>query len=40
MVGAFTDGAITVWKKIIPLFKQQTGISIQLLTAPYDSWFA
>ena len=40
VVGAFTDGAITVWKKIIPLFKQQTGISIQLLTEPYDSWFA
>ena len=38
VIGAFEDGAIDVFKKIIPLFKQQTGISIQLLTAPYDSF--
>ena len=38
VIGAFEDGAITAFKKIIPLFKQQTGISIQLLTAPYDSF--
>jgi multiple sugar transport system substrate-binding protein len=38
VIGAFEDGAITAFKKIIPVFKQQTGISIQLLTAPYDSF--
>ena len=41
VIGAFEDGALDrSSKKIIPLFKQQTGISIQLLTAPYDSFFA
>jgi multiple sugar transport system substrate-binding protein len=40
VIGAFQDGAITAFAKIIPLFKQQTGISIQLLQAPYDSFFA
>jgi multiple sugar transport system substrate-binding protein len=38
VIGAFEDGAITAFKKIIPVFKQQTGISIELLTAPYDSF--
>ncbi len=38
VIGAFEDGAIDVFKKIIPLFKKQTGISIQLLTEPYDSF--
>ncbi|HEY3614679.1 MAG TPA: extracellular solute-binding protein, partial [Gaiellales bacterium] len=40
VIGAFQDGAITAFAKIIPLFKKQTGISIQLLQAPYDSFFA
>jgi multiple sugar transport system substrate-binding protein len=38
VIGAFEDGAIDAFKKVIPVFKQQTGISIQLLTAPYDSF--
>jgi multiple sugar transport system substrate-binding protein len=38
VIGAFEDGAIDVFKKVLPLFKQQTGISVQLLTAPYDSF--
>jgi multiple sugar transport system substrate-binding protein len=41
VIGAFEDGALAPFKKkIIPLFKQQTGISIELLTEPYDSFFA
>jgi multiple sugar transport system substrate-binding protein len=40
VIGAFEDGAIDVFKKVLPLFKQQTGISVQLLTAPYDAFFA
>jgi multiple sugar transport system substrate-binding protein len=38
VIGAYEDGAITAFKKIIPVFKQQTGISIQVLTAPYDTF--
>ena len=41
VIGAFEDGALVPFKqKIIPLFKHQTGISIELLTEPYDSFFA
>jgi multiple sugar transport system substrate-binding protein len=41
VIGAFEDGALTPFKqKIIPLFKQQTGIDIELLTEPYDSFFS
>src|SRR5579862_3768871 len=41
VIGAFEDGALVPFKKkIIPLFKQQTGISIEFLTEPYDSFFA
>jgi multiple sugar transport system substrate-binding protein len=40
VIGAFTDGAITVFKKIIPLFEGATGTKVDLLTEPYDSWFA
>jgi multiple sugar transport system substrate-binding protein len=41
VIGAFEDGALTPFKaKIIPLFKKETGISIQFLTQPYDSFFA
>ncbi|MDX6539792.1 MAG: multiple sugar transport system substrate-binding protein, partial [Gaiellales bacterium] len=38
VIGAFDDGAITIFKKVLPLFKQQTGISAQLLIAPYDAF--
>jgi multiple sugar transport system substrate-binding protein len=41
VIGAFEDGALTPFKqKIIPLFKKQTGITIEFLTSPYDSFFA
>src|SRR5262249_18287713 len=41
VIGAFEDGAITVFKQaIVPLFQQQTGIKIELLTAPYDAFFS
>jgi multiple sugar transport system substrate-binding protein len=40
VIGAFEDGAITVFKKIIPLFENATGTKVQLLTEPYDSFFA
>ena len=40
VIGAFEDGAITVFKKIIPLFESATGTKVQLLTEPYDSFFA
>jgi multiple sugar transport system substrate-binding protein len=41
IIGAFEDGAITPFKeKIVPLFKAQTGIDIELLLEPYDSFKA
>jgi multiple sugar transport system substrate-binding protein len=41
VIGAFEDGALAPFKeKILPLFKKETGISIQFLTQPYDSFFA
>jgi multiple sugar transport system substrate-binding protein len=40
VIGAFEDGAITVFKKIIPLFEGATGTKVQFLTEPYDSFFA
>ena len=41
VIGAFEDGALAPFKKkMIPLFKQQTGISIEFLTEPYDAFFA
>jgi multiple sugar transport system substrate-binding protein len=41
VIGAFQDGALVPFKqKIIPLFKQQTGISIEFLDAPYDAFFS
>ena len=40
VIGAFEDGAITVFKKIIPLFEDATGTKVELLTEPYDSFFA
>jgi multiple sugar transport system substrate-binding protein len=41
VIGAFKDGALVPFqKKIIPLFKHQTGISIEFLEQPYNSFFA
>ncbi len=41
VIGAFEDGALTPFKaKMIPLFKEQTGIDVEFLTEPYDSFFA
>ena len=40
VIGAFEDGAITVFKKIIPLFQDLTGTKVEFLTEPYDSFFA
>jgi multiple sugar transport system substrate-binding protein len=41
VIGGFADGALIPFqKKIIPLFKRETGISIEFLTAPYDAFFA
>ena len=41
MIGAFEDGALTPFKQtILPMFEQATGIKVQFLTEPYDSFFA
>jgi multiple sugar transport system substrate-binding protein len=41
VIGAFEDGALTPFKQtIIPLFEKATGIQVQFLTEPYDSFFA
>jgi multiple sugar transport system substrate-binding protein len=41
VMGAFVDPALVPFKqKIIPLFKKETGISIEMLQAPYDAFFA
>jgi multiple sugar transport system substrate-binding protein len=41
IIGAFDDGAMAPFKdKIIPLFKEKTGIDIELLSEPYDSFKA
>src|SRR3954454_17247187 len=41
VIGAFEDGALTPFKqKIIPAFQQATGITVEFLTEPYDSFFA
>src|SRR3954454_20544112 len=41
VIGAFEDGALAPFKqKIIPAFKQATGITVEFLTEPYDSFFA
>jgi multiple sugar transport system substrate-binding protein len=41
VIGGFVDGALIPFKqKIIPLFKKETGISIEFLDAPYDAFFA
>jgi multiple sugar transport system substrate-binding protein len=41
VIGAFEDGALTPFKNtIIPLFEKATGIKVQFLTEPYDSFNA
>jgi len=41
VIGAFEDGALTPFKNtIIPLFEKATGIQVQFLTEPYDSFNA
>jgi multiple sugar transport system substrate-binding protein len=41
VIGAFEDGALTPFKgTIIPMFQQATGIEVEFLTEPYDSFFA
>ena len=41
VIGAFEDGALTPFKQtILPMFEQATGIKVQFLTEPYDSFFA
>lgn len=39
-IGAFADGGLTAFKeRIVPLFKQQTGISIDYLEDDYNTFF-
>ncbi len=41
IIGGFEDGAMAPFKdKIVPLFKEKTGIDIELLLEPYDSFKA
>ena len=41
VIGAFEDGALTPFKNtIIPLFEKATGVKVQFLTEPYDSFNA
>jgi multiple sugar transport system substrate-binding protein len=41
VIGAFEDGALVPFKgTILPMFEQATGISVDFLTEPYDSFFA
>jgi multiple sugar transport system substrate-binding protein len=41
VIGAFEDGALTPFKgTILPLFEKATGIKVQFLTEPYDSFFS
>ena len=41
VIGAFEDGALTPFKQtILPMFEQATGIQVEFLTEPYDSFFA
>jgi multiple sugar transport system substrate-binding protein len=40
VIGAFEDGALDPFKaKIVPLFKKETGISIEFLEDAYDTFF-
>ena len=41
VIGAFEDGALAPFKgTILPMFEQATGIKVEFLTGPYDSFFA
>ena len=41
VIGAFEDGALTPFKAtILPMFTAATGIQVEFLTEPYDSFFA
>lgn len=41
VIGAFEDGALVPFKQtILPMFEQATGIQVEFLTEPYDSFFA
>ncbi len=41
VIGAFEDGALVPFKgTILPMFEQATGIKVEFLTEPYDSFFA
>ncbi len=38
VIGTFADGAIDAFQKaIVPVFKQETGIDIKIVTQPYDA---
>ncbi len=40
VIGAFEDGALTPFKQtILPMFEAATGIKVEFLTEPYDSFF-
>ena len=41
VIGAFEDGALAPFKQtILPMFEKATGIQVEFLTEPYDSFFA
>jgi multiple sugar transport system substrate-binding protein len=41
IIGAFEDGALVPFKEtILPMFEKETGITVEFLTEPYDSFFA
>jgi multiple sugar transport system substrate-binding protein len=41
VIGAFEDGALVPFKEtILPMFESATGIEVEFLTEPYDSFFA
>jgi multiple sugar transport system substrate-binding protein len=41
VIGAFEDGALVPFKgTILPMFEQATGIKVEFLTEPYDSFYA
>ena len=41
VIGAFEDGALTPFKgTILPMFEAATGVKVEFLTEPYDSFFA
>jgi multiple sugar transport system substrate-binding protein len=41
VIGAFEDGALVPFKQtILPMFEKETGIKVEFLTEPYDSFFS